>query len=80
LNLKKNGEKLAGGDVNFIKELLELHDKGEAKLKDFDHFTVDEHPDFAKTRCFFVGRKDGTKEDFSLSKCVQNLEKRAVTE
>lgn len=74
LNLKKDGEKLTGNDSDFIKELLEMHDKGEAKLRDFESFEVGEHPDYAKTRCFFVARKDGTKEDFSISKCIIKLE------
>ena len=75
LNLKKDGEKLSGNDADFIKELLNFHDKGTEKMKDFESFEVNEHPDHAKTRCFFVARKDGTKEDFSISKCIQNLEK-----
>lgn len=70
LNLKKDGEKLTGNDSEFIKELLDLHAKGADKLRDFDHFEVGEHPEFAKTRCFFVARKDDTKEDFSISKCI----------
>lgn len=70
LNLKKDGEKLTGNDSDFIHELLELHDKSEAKLRDFEHFEVGEHPEHLKTRCFFVVRKDGTKEDFSVSKCL----------
>lgn len=60
-----------------MKELLKFHDKGEAKSKDFVNFEVGEHPDFAKTRCFFVVRKDGTREDFSISKCIINLEKQS---
>lgn len=44
-------------------------------MKDFDHFEVGEHPDYAKTRCFFAVKKDGAKEDFSISKCILNLEK-----
>ncbi len=74
LNLKKDGEKLTGNDSEFIKELLEVHEKADAKLRDFDSFEVGEHPDYAKTRCFFVVRKDGTKEDFSISKCITKLE------
>ena len=70
LNLKKDGEKLSGNDQDFIKELLEVHEKADAKLRDFDSFEVGEHPDYAKTRCFFVVRKDGAKEDFSISKCI----------
>lgn len=74
LNLKKDGETLTGNDADFIKELLENHDKGEEKLRDFDHFEVGEHPDYSKTRCFFVVRKDGSKEDFSISKCITKLD------
>jgi hypothetical protein len=72
--LKKDGETLTGTDADFIKELLQFHDKGAEKLKDFSHFEVGEHPQFAKTRCFFVARKDGAKEDFSISKCINKLE------
>lgn len=75
LNLKKDGEKLSGNDEEFIKELLNFHDKGKDKLTDFEHFEAGEHPDHPKTRCFFVSRKDGSKEDFSISKCIANLEK-----
>ncbi len=74
LNLKKDGESLTGNDSEFIKELLDLHAKSSDKLREFDHFEVGEHPEFAKTRCFFVVRKDKSKEDFSISKCIQNLE------
>jgi hypothetical protein len=53
---------------------LKHHAKNEAKMKDFDFFEVGPHPEFNKTRCFFVVRKDGSKEDFSVSKCINNLE------
>ncbi len=68
---------MSGNDEEFMKELLKFHDKGEAKAANFGHFEVGEHPDYAKTRCFFVVRKDGTKEDFSISKCILNLEKQS---
>jgi DNA-directed RNA polymerase-5 subunit 1 len=74
LNLKKDGERIEGNDGEFIKELLEFHDKKDQKLKDFDRFEVGTHPSYEKTRCFFVVRKDGTKEDFSVTKCIMNLE------
>jgi hypothetical protein len=35
LNLKKDGEKVEGNDAEFLKELLHLHEKKDAKLKDF---------------------------------------------
>ena len=74
LNLKKDGETIDGNDGDFIKELLEFHDKKDQKLRDFDHFEVGAHPSYDKTRCFFVVRKNGEKEDFSVTKCLMNLE------
>ena len=73
--MKKDGEKLSGNDEEFMKELIKFHDRAEDKMKNYEHFEVGEHPNFAKTRCFFSVRKDGTKEDFSISKCILNLEK-----
>lgn len=75
--MKKDGEKLSGNDADFIKELLAFHEKSDAKLAKFAHFEVGEHPDFAKTRCFFVTREDGTKEDFSISKCISKLDQQS---
>ena len=75
LNLKKDGEKLDGNDAEFILELLSFHDKKDKKLENFDHFEVGVHPSYDKTRCFFVVKKDGSKEDFSCTKCIMNLEK-----
>lgn len=46
-------------------------------MKDFDHFEAGEHPSYPKTRCFFVVRKDGSKEDFSISKSIISLEKQS---
>jgi len=70
LNLKKDGETLEEADSDFMKEILKFHTKCDEKMKDFDHFEVGVHPEFNKTRCFFVVHKDGTKEDFSVSKCI----------
>lgn len=70
LNIVKDGEKLEDEDAAFIKELLKFHNKSEQKLQDLSHFEVGFHPEFDKTRCFFVVRKDGVKEDFSISKCI----------
>ena len=73
--MKQDGDKLTGNDEAFIKEIIKFHSKADEKMKDFDHFVVGEHPDHEKTRCFFVVRKNGEKEDFSIAKCTQNLEK-----
>jgi hypothetical protein len=70
LNIKRDGETLDAPDEEFMKEILRHHSKFEAKMVDFASFEVGPHPEFVKTRCFFVVRKDGTKEDFSVSKCI----------
>lgn len=72
--MKKDGERLTGNDEEFMKMLIKQHEKHGMKMKNFEAFEVGVHPDHDKTRCFFVVRKDGTKEDFSVSKCVTNLE------
>ena len=74
LNMYKDGEKLKQADEDFITDIFKFHDNYENKSKDFDHFVVDVHPEYNKTRCFFITRKDGAKEDFSVSKCVMKLE------
>ena len=72
--MKKDGERVEGNDAEFIKELLQFHDKKDSKLKDYDGIEVGTHPSFEKTRCFFIVKKDGSKEDFSVTKCIMNLE------
>ena len=74
MNNMKDGVKLSDTDTDFMKEILKFHSKAEAKSKDMESFEVGPHPDFPKTRCFFVVKKDGSKEDFSVSKCIGNLE------
>lgn len=73
LNTKKDGEELNEFEVKFIVDLLKFHKNGEAKLKDMKKVIVDSHPNFKATRCFFVVRADGTKEDFSIAKCIEDL-------
>lgn len=70
LNLKKDGDRLEGNDEAFVKEIISFHDKSEQKMANFSHFEVGTHPQYDKTRCFFVVRKDESKEDFSITKCI----------
>ena len=70
LNNMKDDDKLSDNDADFLKEIVKFHQKADEKLKDYDGFVVGPHPEYPKTRCFFVIRKDGTKEDFSVSKCI----------
>jgi hypothetical protein len=73
LNSKKDGSSLNEKEESFIKELLDNHEKKEQKMKDFKEFQVGPHPDHNETRCFFVMRNSGEKEDFSISKCITRL-------
>jgi Protein of unknown function (DUF3223) len=50
-----------------------LHEKGAEKLKGMKSFTVGFHPEYEETRCFFILKEDGSKEDFSLTKCIAKL-------
>lgn len=69
----QNGGEISADGVELLKELLKYHHKSEEKLKGCTGFTVDFHPDFKDTRCFFVVKEGGEKEDFSYHKCVHNL-------
>jgi len=80
LNMKKEGEKLDEQEEAFLSEILKFHSNYDEKSKEFDHFMVDFHPEYTKTRCFFIVRKDGSKEDFSVSKCIHNLELKSAEE
>ena len=73
LNTKKDGEELNKFETSFIKDLLKFHKKSDDKLKDLKSIIVDAHPSFKATRCFFVIRNDGNKEDFSIAKCIDDM-------
>jgi len=45
-------------------------------LKNLKHFVVDVHPQFMDTRCLFAVKEDGAREDFSVVKCIDNLERK----
>ena len=81
LNLKKNGDILDESEKKFIMDLLKYHHRAADKLKDLKDICVDNHPTYANTRCFIIVKNDGTKEDFSIAKCIDNIkEKGKVTE
>ena len=70
----KDDEKLKKADQEFIQDIFKFHENYAKKSEGLDHFIVGVHPEFNKTRCFFIVRADGAKEDFSVSKCVMRLE------
>lgn len=77
MNVKEKGQKLEGFEEEFMKEIIKHHEKHDEKWRDFSHFIVDDHPDHPSTSWFFVVRNDGTKEDFSMSKCIENMRNKA---
>jgi len=68
-----NGDRIKEPYNNMLKEILKHHANGDKKVENMDYFTVSEHPNHPDSRCFFVVKKDGTKEDFSVIKCIENL-------
>lgn len=77
LNARKDNDTLNAKETEFIKELLSHHEKKDSKLKDFASFTVGPHPEHKETRCFFIVKANGDKEDFSIAKCLSNYENAA---
>lgn len=69
-----NNVPLKEAEHNLVAELLSYHDNGKAKLANLKHFIVDVHPNYVDTRCLFAVKQDGTREDFSIVKCIKNLE------
>lgn len=45
-------------------------------MKDLKHFVVDVHPEYPDTRCLFAIRNDGSREDFSIVKCIGKIEEK----
>jgi hypothetical protein len=73
LNETKDGEKIEGKNAEFIKDILKYHHNYDNKIKDFDHFTTGKPKDFNFSRCFFIVKKNGEKEDFSIQKCIETI-------
>ena len=71
-----NNVPLKQAEANQVKELLGYHENAAKKLQGLKHFVVDVHPNYMDTRCLFAVKEDGTKEDFSVVKCIDNIEKK----
>jgi len=80
ISKSRNGVEVDEDSSKMVRELLKLHDSSDSKLKDAKSFLVDFHPVYKQTRCFFVVKEDGTKEDFSIHKCLNNLKDKIMSE
>lgn len=58
---------------NLLVAVSRLHPQFETKFKNMKTFSIHKHPEHPESKCFFVVREDGTEEDFSISKCLQQL-------
>jgi len=76
----RNGAELETAQNELLKEVLKFHSHGEEKLKNVKGFTVDFHPTYKQTRCFFIVKEDDTREDFSLHKCLNVLKEQLINE
>lgn len=68
----EDNNKLESNDQSFLEDLLKYHPNKE-KSTDLDHFIVSKNTDHNNSRCFFIVRKNGSKEDFSVNKCLENI-------
>jgi len=67
------GQTVDEPEASLLKELLKYHARGDEKVKDIERFEVNMHPEYKDTKCFFIVKHDGTKEDFSYVKCVKKI-------
>ncbi|CAI0461874.1 unnamed protein product [Linum tenue] len=72
-----DGDPLSADDQSYIVDsVFNYHPDKAAKMgSGIDHITVSKHTSFQDTRCFFVVSTDGSRQDFSYRKCVENYVK-----
>ena len=58
---------------NLIHAVFRLHPDYDNKSKGLKTFAVGKHPQYLESKCFFVVREDGSREDFSVTKCLLQL-------
>lgn len=69
----KSGSQLEGKDLELVKELLKFHHKGKEKLEQCKGIAVNNNEQYENTRCFYIVKEDGSREDFSFHKCINQL-------
>ncbi|KAM4129477.1 hypothetical protein ACJW30_01G026300 [Castanea mollissima] len=61
-------------EKTIIERLLPFHPEFEKKIGcGIDYITIGYHPEFERSRCLFIVRKDGQLVDFSYWKCIKGL-------
>ncbi|CAI0400152.1 unnamed protein product [Linum tenue] len=69
-----DGDPLSADDQTYVVEsVFSYHpDKAAKTGAGIDYITVSKHTSFQDSRCFFVVSTDGSRQDFSYRKCVEN--------
>jgi hypothetical protein len=63
-------EPITGDDHAFLMQLLMKHPSAAAKIgAGVEHFTVESAK--GGTKCFYINRVDGSRDDFSFGKCLR---------
>ncbi|XP_025667400.1 protein DCL, chloroplastic [Arachis hypogaea] len=61
-------------EKTILEKLLPFHPEYEKKIGvGVDYITIGYHPNFERSRCLFIARKDGELVDFSYWKCIKGL-------
>lgn len=71
----KQGENLDEKDFNYLKDLIKFHEKAVEKIGvGVESIRVGVAVGFDEPSiCFILKRKDGTEDNFSYNKCIQNI-------
>mmetsp|Transcript_28741 Transcript_28741/g.28422 ORF Transcript_28741/g.28422 Transcript_28741/m.28422 type:complete len:147 (-) Transcript_28741:8-448(-) len=73
LNSSPEGKPVDPQYHTLLEALLKLHPEFESKSVGLKTFSVDKHPSHPESKCFFIIREDGSQEDFSVTKCLEQL-------
>lgn len=67
----RDGENLCASDLGFMLDVLRRHPDYEQKAgAGISHIFVKRNPTYTNTRCFWIGRIDGSQTDFSYNECL----------
>ncbi|XP_052189577.1 DNA-directed RNA polymerase V subunit 1 isoform X2 [Diospyros lotus] len=70
-----DGDPLSAEDQSFVLDNVFTHhpDKSTKMGAGIDYVMVTKHSSFQDSRCFYIVKTDGHKEDFSYRKCLENF-------
>ena len=78
MNNIKEGEKPQPHDNKFLEDIISYHPNKE-KASGLDYFSTGQNPNFTGSKCFIIYKKDGTNEDFSINKCLEEISSKLIS-